>query len=99
MTYVAMAPNNSSNDCSRMERNDMEEEHQEEEIAEELDSDATVTKDLGKDSGKNLIKIVELQKNEKQLMAQYNRVLKQWDNNTCEHAPCPCAQEQEMSQD
>jgi hypothetical protein len=63
---------------------DKEEEHQEEEIAEDSDSDsdATVTKDLGKVPGKYLTKISELlKKKKKQLMAQYNRVLKQRDDN------------------
>jgi hypothetical protein len=77
MASVAMAPNDSSNDHSGMEIDDKEEEHQEEEIAKELDSDATVMKVLGKVPGKYLTKIAELQKNKKQLTAQYNRVLKQ----------------------
>jgi hypothetical protein len=80
-----MGPNDSSNDRSGMEIDDSKEEHQEEERTKELDSNATVTKDLGKDLGKNLIKIAELQK-KKELMAQYNRVLKQKDNTTRKHA-------------
>jgi hypothetical protein len=47
MTSVAMALNNSSDDHSGTERGDREEEHQEEEIAKELDSDAAITKGLG----------------------------------------------------
>jgi hypothetical protein len=81
MASVATAPNNSSDDRSGTEIDDKEEECQEQEIAKELDSDATVTKVLGKVPGKYLIKITELQKNKKQLTAQYNRVLKQWDDN------------------
>jgi ribosomal protein L12E/L44/L45/RPP1/RPP2 len=62
MVYVAMSPNDSSNDHSRMRIDDKEEEHQEEEIAEESDSDAMVTKVFGKVPGKYLTKIAELQK-------------------------------------
>jgi tetrahydromethanopterin S-methyltransferase subunit A len=65
LASVATAPNNSSDDHSGTEIDDREEEHQEEEIAKESDSDATVMKDLGKDSDKNLIKIAELQKKKK----------------------------------
>jgi hypothetical protein len=95
MASVATAPNDSSDDRSGTEIYDREEEHQEEEIAKDSDYDATVTKDLGKVSGKYLIKISELQKKKKQLMAQYNRVLKQWDDNTPK--ACPCAREQEKT--
>jgi hypothetical protein len=86
MASVATAPYDSSDDCSGTGINDKEEEHQEQEIADELDSNATVTKVLGKVPGKYLTKIAELQKNKKQLMAQYNRVLKQWDDNARNHA-------------
>jgi hypothetical protein len=50
MGSVATAPNKFSDDHTRAERDGKEEEHQEEEIAKDSDSDATVTKDdLGKD--------------------------------------------------
>jgi hypothetical protein len=43
MMSAAMAPNNPSNDHSGMERDDMEEEHQEDEIAKELEPNDMVT--------------------------------------------------------
>jgi hypothetical protein len=49
MASVATAPNNdSSDDRSRTAIDDKEEEHPEQEIAEESDSDATDTKVVGK---------------------------------------------------
>jgi hypothetical protein len=62
MAYVATAPNDSTHDHSGTEIDDKEEEHQEEEIAKDSDSDATVTKDLGKVPGKYLNKISKIQK-------------------------------------
>jgi hypothetical protein len=86
MASVATAPNDSSDDRSGTETKVKHEEHQEDEIAEESDSEATVTDDLGKLSGKALSKISELQKKKKQLTAQNKRVLKQRDDNARKHA-------------
>jgi hypothetical protein len=86
MVSVATAPNDSSYDRSGTGIDDKEEEHQDQEIAKEPDSDATDTKVAGKITGKYLTKIAELQKSKNQLTAQYNRVLKQWDDNTRNHA-------------
>jgi hypothetical protein len=48
MPAVVMAMNKSSNGHSRMEMDDMEEDHKDEECTKELESDDTITDNLSK---------------------------------------------------
>jgi hypothetical protein len=61
MATIGTAPNDSSDDRSVTEIDDRDEEHQEEEITEDSESEASVTDGLGNDVGK----ISELQKKKK----------------------------------
>jgi hypothetical protein len=79
MTTVAMAPNGSSNDHSRTDMGDMEEEDKQDDIAKDSKSDDWVMDAVGN-------KIAKLQKKKRQITAQYTRVLKQWDDNVGKHA-------------
>jgi hypothetical protein len=82
-TTVATAPNDSSDDLSGTEIDDREEQHQEEEIAEDSESEASVMDAVGSNE---IGKIAELQKKETQIIAQCTRVLKQRDDNVRKHA-------------